>query len=134
MRQIVFILLLCSISSAKHLHKEKWYQEIFCSKMNSAIEYQLKDKTRVDCLMENYAVEVDFANKWAESIGQSLFYGYMTGRAPAILLIIEDKYKDKKYLVRLKAVAEHENITIWTIEPDQSVRLYFKPLKITVDP
>jgi len=38
------------------------------------IEYVLQDKTRVDCLTEEHAIEFDFANHWAESIDQALYY------------------------------------------------------------
>ena len=59
------------------------------------------DKTRVDCLTPTLAVEIDFANKWAECIGQALYYGKMTNRQPACVLIMENPEKDTKYLNRL---------------------------------
>jgi len=127
MKFFILFLALCNISFAKHLHKEKWYQQIFCDEKQGIVEYRLEDKTRVDCLMDEYAVEADFASKWAESIGQALFYGYMTNRKPAVLLIMEDHVKDEKYLIRLKKVAEKEGITIWTITPDKSMSLYYRP-------
>ena len=37
-----------------------------------------------------HAVEFDFANKWAESIGQALHYQYMTGKKAMVVLILED--------------------------------------------
>ena len=40
------------------------------------------------------AVEFDFANKWAECIGQALYYGQKTNRTPACVLIIENPTKD----------------------------------------
>lgn len=47
----------------------------------------LQDRTRVDCLTDEYAIEYDFSNKWAEAIGQALHYGVMTDSRPAIVLI-----------------------------------------------
>lgn len=42
------------------------------------MEYRLSDNTRVDCMTDTLAVEFDFANKWAECIGQALYYGKQT--------------------------------------------------------
>ena len=106
---------------AKHLHKEKVYQEHFCSKFGGITEYRLKDKTRVDCLLDEYAIEVDFAQKWAESIGQSLYYASQTSRKAAVLLIMEDMQQDKKYLERLENVSKLYNIDIWIINKDFTI-------------
>jgi len=75
--------------AAKRLNHEKYYQQRWCDAQSGRAEVVLPDRTRVDCITDQYAVEVDFANKWAESIGQSLHYGRMTGKPPAVLLIIE---------------------------------------------
>ena len=111
----LLILLSTSIISAKHLHKEKVYQEHFCKQLKGITEYRLKDMTRVDCLSDEYAIEVDFAQKWAESIGQSLYYASQTSRKPAVLLIMEDDKKDLKYLHRLENVSQKHKIDIWII-------------------
>ena len=107
-------LLLLSLQ-AKNLHKEKVYQEHFCKEFGGITEYRLKDKTRVDCLIDTHAIEVDFAKKWAESIGQSLYYASQTSRKPAVLLIMEDEKRDEKYLKRLKNVSLTHNIDVWVI-------------------
>ena len=82
------------------------------------MEYQLNDKTRVDCLTNLYAVEFDFANKWAECIGQSLYYGLKTNRQPACVLIMERGEKDLKYLKRLRRVAYKKGIKTFTLKPE----------------
>jgi len=88
----ILTLILCITASlpagAKHLFSEKTYQKYFCSVNNGYIEYILPDRTRVDCLTDTYAIEVDFANKWAEAIGQSLYYSNETGKQAGILLIL----------------------------------------------
>lgn len=103
----------------KRLHKEIEYQQYWCNKHNGILEYELDDKTRVDCLTNNLAVEVDFANKWAECIGQALYYGIKTNKQPSCLLIMENGEKDLKYLKRLKCTAEHKKIKTFTIKPEQ---------------
>jgi len=101
---------------AARLHPERFYQEIWCGEHGGIIEHILPDKTRVDCLLDDYAVEVDFASKWAESIGQSLFYAIMTGRIPGVLLIMENPEKDFKYLIRLLiTVQDIKDFRVWII-------------------
>lgn len=78
------------------------YQTVWCSAHKGVMEYRLNDNTRVDCLTDTLAVEFDFANKWAECIGQALYYGQKTGKTPACVLIMEDEEKDLKYLRRLR--------------------------------
>lgn len=105
---------------AKRLHPEVEYQTYWCNKNNGIMEYKLSDKTRVDCLTDTLAVEVDFANKWAECIGQAIYYGKMTNRQPACLLIMENGEKDLKYLKRLRRSAYKKgvNMRTFTIKPE----------------
>lgn len=100
----LILVILCIAPSvlAKRLYPEKVYQKYWCDKRGGIMEYRLNDGTRVDCLTENYAVEFDFANKWAECIGQALYYGQKTNKTPACVLIMEDPEKDLKYLRRLR--------------------------------
>ncbi|MGR3220418.1 MAG: hypothetical protein ACUZ8H_11485 [Candidatus Anammoxibacter sp.] len=119
MKYIIFtmlsVVLCCPYTvTAKHLRKEKDYQGEWCGERNGKIEYTLKDRTRVDCLLPEYAIEFDFAEKWAESIGQALYYGEMTGRKPGVVLILESP-KDEKFLGRLNEVAEDHGIRVWVI-------------------
>lgn len=118
---IIFILLF-TVTSANsqpknHVFYEKDYQNYWCSVNQGKTEVILSDKARVDCLTSSYAVEVDFAPKWAESIGQSLYYASVTKKSPGVLLILENPTKDLKYLNRLQTVAKQYNITVWTVTP-----------------
>lgn len=113
---ITFLFLIISISvEAGHLYPEKYYQSAWCGKRQGKAEYKLKDNTRVDCLTANYAVEFDFAPKWAESFGQAKYYAKMTGKKAAVILIIE-KPSDWKYYHRLKAICEENDVTLWYIK------------------
>lgn len=84
------------------------------------MEYKLNDKTRVDCLTKDLAVEVDFAPKWAECVGQALYYGKMTNKQPACVLIMERGEKDLKYLKRLRRAAYRKGVDLktFTIKPE----------------
>jgi len=118
LKLLLSLIILLTLSQAKNLHKERDYQEYFCKEFGGITEYRLKDKTRVDCLLDEYAIEVDFAKKWAESIGQSLFYANATSRKPAVLLIMENQQRDEKYLRRLESVSAKHHIDIWVINKD----------------
>lgn len=112
---ILLVLLIALPASAKHKYLEKDYQNYWCSMYCGQAELKLPDNTRVDCLTDEYAVEVDFQKKWAESIGQSLYYAIKTEKKPAVLLILENEEKDYIYLQRLLTVAEKYFVTVFTI-------------------
>ena len=110
---VVLLFLLTLPVQAKHLHYEREYQAAWAEKNNAEVEVVLDCGARVDCVTEEYAVEFDFANKWAESIGQCLYYALKTNKKPAVVLIMENPEKDEKYYNRLKAVADKYGITIF---------------------
>ena len=87
---------------------ERYYQEIFADEVNGSVEVVMSDGTRCDILTETHAIEVDFARKWAEAIGQSLNYSTLTGKIPGVLLILE-KDSDEKYLVLFIGSLEARN-------------------------
>lgn len=101
-----------------HQYFEKDYQKVWCDAHCGTREVILSDRARVDCVTATHAIEFDFAPKWAESIGQALYYGYALNKKPGIVLIIENKGKDQKYINRVKAVAEIYGITLWIMTSD----------------
>jgi len=98
-------------------HSEKWYQAKWCNEHHGKTEFVLPDQTRCDCLTETHAIEFDFAKKWAEAIGQALFYSLQTGKRAGIVLILESE-KDRKYWIRLNSTIQHFKLPIdaWEIE------------------
>lgn len=90
----------------KHKHNEYSYQHAWCSAHNGIEEFENKDRTRVDCLTKYHAVEFDFANKWAESIGQALHYQLMTSKKAKVVLILEDPKKEMVYFYRVKKLGK----------------------------
>ena len=116
---VIFSLLLLPVQ-AKRLNPESYYQNLWCSEQKGQTEYELEDLTRVDCLLENKAVEFDFANKWAECIGQSLYYGIKTNKTPVCALIME-KESDTRYLKRIEEVSKQTGIEIIKIVPKNTV-------------
>ena len=114
MKKLLLVLLLLSAlpAEAKHKMPEKWYQKQLC---DGAQEVRLSDGTRVDCLTDEFAVEFDFAPKWAEAIGQSLHYARMTEKKPGIVLIIEHR-RWRKYVENMADLCQKLGITLWFVE------------------
>ena len=114
-----------SLVHAKHVHPERFYQEKWCYQNKGYIEFILLCRTRVDCLTKSHAIEFDFASKWTEAIGQSLYYSLKTGKKAGIVLIIE-KQSDFKYWLRLNSVIEKLNLKIdtWKIELEYHEKQY----------
>ena len=119
MKKLSFVLILLlfqvNFALAKHPYPEKFYQQNWCKENGGILEYILIDDTRVDCLTKDYAVEFDFAPKWAEAIGQSLHYARLTGKKPGINLIIEDS-NDFKYYHKIEPLCKMYNIALWYSE------------------
>jgi len=83
---IKWILLLLFISTSAHAESERFYQEKYCP---GELEVVLPDKSRIDCETSEYAIEFDFAKKWAEAIGQSLHYARLANKKAGTTLIVE---------------------------------------------
>ena len=78
---------------------ESYYINQWCTSDFGRKEVVLWDMSRVDCLAKDYAIEFDFANKWAESIGKSLYYAKLTNKEAAIVLILNSP-ADYSYVKR----------------------------------
>lgn len=126
---ILFLIFLIAPVYAKRLHKEVIYQSKWCNEMCGDSEYKLADKTRVDCLTENHAIEFDFANKVYEAIGQSLYYGITTNRRPGIVLIVENPKDEQKYINRMKCVAKKKGIDCWIMYESDLCDFKIRPLE-----
>lgn len=107
---------LCQASD-KHLYPEKFYQLKWCNSHNGHPEFILQDKTRCDCLTDEYAIEFDFGDKWAEAIGQAMHYSLLSGKKPGIVLIIENKSDIRNWL-KLNVVIDHYRLPIKTWRTD----------------
>lgn len=124
MKKFTFILTLLTIfvasatCCAKHLHPEKWYQDVAAKQLNGATEYRLNDGCRVDILTETHAIEVDFAGKPYQAVGQALYYAAKTGKQPGIILICE-KESDEKYVERVRIIIGYWKlpIKVWVVRP-----------------
>ena len=92
------------------LKYEQDYVDFYCEKWRGEIEYVLPDRTRVDCLTNDSAIEFDWCKKWAESIGQSTYYVKMTGKQPKAALIC--KADELRFIERYRTTTGLEPIVI----------------------
>lgn len=127
MKQFLLLILIMNIISISvyaatpktHKYYEKECQNAWCRTNDGITEVILPDKTRVDCVTQTHAIEFDFTKKWAESIGQSLYYGEKLHKKAGIVLISENGQSDEKYINRVRSVANYHNIDLWIITPEQ---------------
>jgi len=114
MKKLILILVLFNYSIKA---SEKSINNTWCSSYNGVIEYRTSYGTYVDCLTNEFAIEVEFDYKWKESIGQSFHYAEATNKKPGILIIKRSKSK-KDYLEELNKTITKFNlpITIFIID------------------
>ena len=116
MKHLTVVLALTLSLHATGGMRERDYQMPWCAEAKGVAEYRLMDRTRVDCLTATHAIEFDWGTKWAEAIGQSLYYAARTGKRAGVVLIYK-KPSDRRYMVRLKAAIAAHNlpIDVWSI-------------------
>ena len=79
--------------------------------LQGEVENRLRDGTRVDILTDALAIEVDFAEKWYEALGQSCHYARHTGRHPVLYLIVMDE-GDERFVDRALETAKIVTVKI----------------------
>jgi len=97
-------------------HNEVEWSAYLAEGLGGPTEVRLFDDSRVDILTETYAIEVDWAKKWPEAIGQSQYYGIITGKEPGVLILTKDAKADRKYLYRCLIVATRLKCKVWAYD------------------
>lgn len=92
---------------------EKEETQRLAPKYKADQEVRLWDATRVDLLSETHAIEVDYAPKWAEAIGQSAYYALVSKKKPGIILLVKDVKKERRYVYRCQTVCAKYDIDLW---------------------
>ena len=98
-------------------HPLNWYQTRWCESAGGELSAKMADGTTCDCLTPTHAVEFAFADHWHEAIGQALYNGRQTGKAPGVVLVIEQE-SDENYFRRLQDTAAHFSLpmAVWPYE------------------
>jgi len=113
------ILLLLFLASLPCIAGEIEETARLAPKYKAQTEVRLWDGTRADLVSDNYAIEVDWASKWAEAIGQSLYYSSVTGKKPGIVLLVKDLAKEERFIYRCQTVCARCGITLWLEKVEQ---------------
>lgn len=80
---------------------------------------------RVDLMTEDYAIEVELAPEWKESIGQALWYGLQSNKKPGIVIVMRQR-SDYKYVQMLYSTLRYAGIQnsikvwVWPIDFDDT--------------
>jgi len=74
---------------------------------------------RIDLVHNSVAFEIEWANKWKESIGQSLWYAQQSNNEPGIILIMRNE-KDYKYLIQLNSSLHYSKL-------NEKIKVYLFP-------
>ncbi len=103
---------------------------------NAQVESRLWDGTRVDLINTTTAFEVDFASKWAEGIGQALYYAQLTGKRPGLVLLT--RKDEARFAYRAQTAGARAGVTVFIewiddVKPqDGGVDINIGPLNIHV--
>ena len=95
----------------------------WCEQHGGIAEFRLADGARVDCLLDDYAVEHDFStHKIYECLGQAAFYATETGRQAVCVLIWRDDEESaedfRKYARRALIGAAKMDVLVWCVNSD----------------
>ena len=115
---LFFLFLSVQPCLARHINTEKFYQSKWCLDNKGKMDIRVPDGSRCDCVTEEYAVEFNYSEKWAELIGQSLNMALQTGKKAGIGLIIENQ-QDYTNWVKLNRIIMHYKLPIrtWDVHP-----------------
>ena len=92
---------------------EAFHRDRLAPLYDAQAEVRLWDGTRVDLRTDTYAIEIDWPQKWAEAIGQSLYYAEVTGLEPGIILLVRDMDSDRRHVYRCQTVCARAGIRLF---------------------
>lgn len=96
---ILSILFISYSAYSQTKFSERDYTNYIQSLIGGKTEFKVKGG-RADLVTEKYAFEIEKANNWKESIGQSIWYALNTNKQAGIILVLEND-KDYKYVIQL---------------------------------
>ena len=108
---LAFILIPLTLFAEIKKDSEDWYEKTWCEVMGGQLEHELPDKSTIDCLTADHAIEMEMAHEWQEGIGQALWFARQTGKKAGMVLVLKTP-EDKVHLKNLKETLEHSNIPI----------------------
>jgi hypothetical protein len=110
---LTFTTFYCCLLFATLLPAQKQYEADFSNIIADCLGGQQEvpvTNGRVDILTETLAIEVEWASKWKQAIGQALWYAQQTNRQPVIILLLKNK-DDWKYSVQLQTTLNYAGLS-----------------------
>jgi hypothetical protein len=92
---------------------ELYWSHALATELQGEAEYRLDDGARIDILLPKEAIEIDWPKKWAEGVGQALFYGSKTNKTPVVLYLVSNLKEEEKYINRGKIAAKKGGVEVW---------------------
>lgn len=135
MRRLVLVLSLLLLSVAPtSAESEREACKRLAPKYKAASEVVLSDGSRPDLVSDEYAFEVDWPSKWKEAVGQSLLYAMLTGKRPAIILLVSGSEADSRYIGRCEKVCN----SVWMFyapgKRPECIELFLEPVASPPEP
>jgi len=93
-----------SLAATEEEHTIPWCESLGGEYKRADVK--LSDGTFPDCVIDEYIIEVDWAHKWYEGIGQALHYSHTDGNRKPMLALIVVNEKDNKFVERAKAIGK----------------------------
>ena len=111
-----FRIILNNVTMKNPSHPSEFiYRDKLRDILSAVAEVKLPSGKIVDLMSKDCVYEIDFTHKWAESIGQSLQYGYETHRKPCIIFIF-DYRKDTDLLCSILPLLTDLKISVFKID------------------
>jgi hypothetical protein len=128
MNRFILCLLFVLWSGIAFGHDENFVTRLLADKYQAQTQVRLSDGSIADMVTSDYAIEVEWAPKWKESIGQSELYATLSGKLPGVILLVEYPVVEQKYVDRCTSVCSKMGIKMWVerIEPVPKLN----PLKV----
>lgn len=104
----LLMLMVCAVHES-----EREACQRLAEKFHAQVEVELWDRSRCDLVTEKEAIEVDWAAKWAEAIGQASYYAILLDRQPAVMLLIKDWETDSRHVFRCLVVCTRLDIRLY---------------------
>ena len=92
-------------------------------KYHAKLEVRLWDGARADLVSDKVAWEVDWAKKWAEGVGQALYYAQVLEKEPGVILLTKDRKSDARYIYRCQTVCAAKGIRLRIEEVNEDGRI-----------
>lgn len=112
----LFLLLLAFTGAGQQYEKD--YIALIQQQLGGQMEVTLTGG-RADIVNDTHAIEVEFANKWKNAIGQALWYGLQKNLQPGIVLVLRES-SDFTYAQQLGSALSYAGL-------DSSIKVWLWP-------